>query len=292
LRKLIVNADDFGFNKEITDGIIECHRTGCVTSTTLMANMSAAQYAVSLSKQYVDLSVGVHLNLTLGPSILPQRDIPSLVDKDGKFHVYSVFRKKLLSGEISLCDIRKEFSAQIQKAIDFGLLPTHLDSHHNITVFPRVNKALLMVARQFDIRRQRTYKGFCKTDKWITRPKIISLRVFRQNVGRMGTILFYYYQDWYARRQGFKLPDAKWGLHSVLSDKKLIYDIESMNILLRNLPHGTTEFVAHPGLRQEDPYDKPDYRQRRWIEYSLLRLPEVRELCRQYHIELTNYRCL
>ena len=82
MRKLIVNADDFGFNKEITDGIIRCHQQGCVTSTTLMANMLAADYAADRSKTHTNLSVGVHLNLTSGMPLSNPQDISSLIDSN------------------------------------------------------------------------------------------------------------------------------------------------------------------------------------------------------------------
>ena len=35
---LIVNADDFGFTRDVNDGIVEAHRAGILTSTTLMAS--------------------------------------------------------------------------------------------------------------------------------------------------------------------------------------------------------------------------------------------------------------
>ena len=44
---LIVNADDFGMSRGITDGILLAHSAGFLTSTSLMANMPAAEYATS-----------------------------------------------------------------------------------------------------------------------------------------------------------------------------------------------------------------------------------------------------
>ena len=86
LRKLIVNADDFGFNQDVTDGILECHKNGCVTSTTLMTHMPAAEYAAERSKSYPELSVGIHFSINTGRPLSAPEKIPSLVDSQGNFN--------------------------------------------------------------------------------------------------------------------------------------------------------------------------------------------------------------
>jgi chitin disaccharide deacetylase len=45
--RLIVNADDCGMSRGITDAILLAHRYGILTSTSLMANMPAAEYAIA-----------------------------------------------------------------------------------------------------------------------------------------------------------------------------------------------------------------------------------------------------
>ena len=87
MRKLIVNADDFGFNHEVTDGILECHKNGCLTSATLMTNKPAAEYAAIESKKYPDLSVGIHftINGNGGRPVSDPEKISDLVNPDGSF---------------------------------------------------------------------------------------------------------------------------------------------------------------------------------------------------------------
>ena len=68
--KLIINADDFGLSKSITDGIIEWILNGYITSTTIMANMRYAEYAVKEAiKNNIDC-VGLHINLTVGKPLI------------------------------------------------------------------------------------------------------------------------------------------------------------------------------------------------------------------------------
>jgi predicted glycoside hydrolase/deacetylase ChbG (UPF0249 family) len=63
VKRLIVNADDFGFTRDVNAGIVECHRNGILTATTLMANGDAFKDAVRLAKENPTLDIGVHLVL-------------------------------------------------------------------------------------------------------------------------------------------------------------------------------------------------------------------------------------
>ena len=66
MRQLIVNADDFGLTEQVSRGIVDAHRKGIVTSTTLMANGGAFDAAVAMGRREYQLAIGVHLNLTQG----------------------------------------------------------------------------------------------------------------------------------------------------------------------------------------------------------------------------------
>ena len=68
-RRLIVNADDFGFTHDVNAGIVEARRRGILRSTTLMANGAAFDDAVRLARENPDLDVGCHLVLVGGRSL-------------------------------------------------------------------------------------------------------------------------------------------------------------------------------------------------------------------------------
>ena len=85
MKRLIINADDLGWTEGVNRGIVEAHRNGIVTSTTLLANGIAFDSAVRLARQENHLGVGVHLNLSDGAPILPRWEVPSLVGADGQF---------------------------------------------------------------------------------------------------------------------------------------------------------------------------------------------------------------
>jgi len=105
---LIVNADDFGMSRGITDGIILAHRYGFVTSTSLMVNMPAAEYAISRLAAAPRLSVGVHLNITAGRPILPAQKVATLVDASGGFYSAAAMSRKLWQGRAASAEIEAE----------------------------------------------------------------------------------------------------------------------------------------------------------------------------------------
>jgi len=85
VRRLIVNADDFGFTAGINRGIVESHTRGIVTSCTLMANGRAFDDAVRLAKSFPRLSVGCHVVLIDGEPVLDAKQLPSLTSSSAQF---------------------------------------------------------------------------------------------------------------------------------------------------------------------------------------------------------------
>lgn len=125
---LLVNADDFGFSRGVNHGIIDCHKYGIVNSTTIMMNAAATQHAIELSKNTPTLKVGIHLVLTWGKPLLS--DVPSLVDENGIFKKQSILIEN--PTEISLYELEREWSAQIDLLLASGVVPSHFDSHHHV----------------------------------------------------------------------------------------------------------------------------------------------------------------
>ncbi len=139
-RLLIVNADDFGFTADVNDGILETHRNGIVTATTLMAMGSAFEHAVRLARQNPSLDVGCHLVLTGGLSAIPpHRPLPDSP---------AALATSVLLGRI---EVEAELRAQIGKVRDAGLAPTHLDTHKHTHLLPQVAAAVGRLSRESGI---------------------------------------------------------------------------------------------------------------------------------------------
>lgn len=86
MKKLIVNADDFGLHPLINAGIIKGYREGFITSTSLMPSAPCWQEAVQLAQENPQLGIGVHLTLvgSVAP-VLPAGKVSSLLDEQGLF---------------------------------------------------------------------------------------------------------------------------------------------------------------------------------------------------------------
>jgi len=128
MTKVIINADDFGLSRGVNYGIIDAHLKGLVTSATMMMNAKATKHAISLAKDTPSLKVGVHLVLTWGRPLL--ENVPSLIDEAGNFKKQIFVYGNPVS--ISLDDLEREWTAQIEKCFDADLTPSHLDSHHHV----------------------------------------------------------------------------------------------------------------------------------------------------------------
>jgi len=131
LRYLIPNADDFGFTRDVNLGIIEAHRQGILTATTLMATGPAFENAVELARQNPELDIGVHLVLVDSEGFPPT--IPRLLFSLGGIKIYD------------------QLVLQVRKVLDAGLQPTHLDTHKHTHLLPQVFNAVTRIAREFNI---------------------------------------------------------------------------------------------------------------------------------------------
>ncbi len=135
MKRLFINADDFGFTRDVNAGIIQAHREGVLTSTTLMANGDAFDNAVRLARETPTLDVGCHLVLVQGCAVLDGRPLPETP-------MQLVFQK---------IDAYAELRAQIQKILAAGIRPTHLDSHKHTHLLPGVFRAVVRLACEFSI---------------------------------------------------------------------------------------------------------------------------------------------
>ena len=93
LKRLIINADDFGRHELINQAVEKGVTEGCLRSATLMPGGKAFESAVAVARRHEKLGVGIHFTLVNGYPILPPREIPSLVTAEGVFFDdYTVFR--------------------------------------------------------------------------------------------------------------------------------------------------------------------------------------------------------
>ncbi|MED4224644.1 chitin disaccharide deacetylase [Neobacillus cucumis] len=151
--QLIVNADDFGYSRGINFGIIDAHKRGILNSATMMMNMPGMRHAVELAKENPNLQVGIHLVLTCGRPILT--DVPSLVDDNGNFKRLSEVKE---GNEISIDDLEREWTAQLELLLENGIQPTHFDSHHHVHTIPAFLPVVQKIAKKYNLSARNYFK--------------------------------------------------------------------------------------------------------------------------------------
>lgn len=237
MKKLIINADDFGLHENINLGIIEGHTSGCITSTSIMPGAPAFEQAASLAADHPRLGVGIHLTLVGGRPVTKPESIKSLVNSEGMLcDSYPLFLKKVCLGDICFEDVQRELAAQVKKTLAAGIRITHLDSHQHMHIVPGIFKVVLNIAREFKIRAMR-----------IPAEPLLFSGGFKAGagriIGRSGLSMLSSLARVKARINGLAVPDSFYGMLAGGSmDERLLLNI------IDSLPDGITEVMLHPGL--------------------------------------------
>jgi predicted glycoside hydrolase/deacetylase ChbG (UPF0249 family) len=281
-KRLIVNADDFGLSRGITDGILRAHRDGIVTSTSLMVNQSASEYAIAQIPNAPKLSVGVHLNICEGKPVLPPAQVSSLVTNDGTFLPPELMIRKLWRCQIPSNEIEAEFRAQIRWMKDRGVKPTHADSHRHMHHYPGAILPFYWALVKEGIRCARGLRHRASPNKGVVGGPYSGSILRRMAVSAYAD----FFQYMVLRKVCF--PDSCIVLHPrYRGTLELLTD--GWTAVLENLPDGFYEAGCHPGLSELGFSENDEYRERREIELDTLTKPRLRSAVERNQIELIAY---
>jgi hopanoid biosynthesis associated protein HpnK len=244
VKRLIVNADDFGLTAGVTRGILDAHREGIVTSTTLMANGDAFDIAVAASRRAPSLGVGVHLNLSEGVPISRPFDVPTLVDDRGRLHLTpGGLLKRILTRRVNLVEVESELRGQISRVVQSGILPTHLDGHKHVHVLPGISDIVTDLAREFSVSSVRCPieepDGFLSTVGMVGSGRTALLKQYL--VGRGVSAFARRFRQKLAE-VGLNCPARFYGLSATG-----FLNTRWIRAILDRLEHGTSELMCHPG---------------------------------------------
>ncbi|MGI9072659.1 MAG: carbohydrate deacetylase [Bryobacteraceae bacterium] len=255
MKRLVINADDFGFTPEVNAGIIHSHRQGVLTATTLMADGDAFDDAVRLARETPTLDIGCHLVLIQGDSLVTGRPLP----ETARELVVALSRRHI--------DVYEELRAQVRKILSTGLQPTHLDSHKHTHALPNVFRVVVRIAHEFGIPYVRL-----PFDAMFPFARV-PLRLARRR-----------YCQW-TRGYNVSMTDhfAGFRLTGSLTEKTLAAAICSLR-------EGTTEFMCHPGfvgpaLLQA----RTRLKESRMRELEALTSPRIRQLIAAQGVRLKNF---
>ena len=165
--RVIINADDCGYNSHVNAHIKNAIEAGKLTSTTIMANMTDVPGALQLYEEYhKSVSFGVHLNLTEGEPLLKSKkllDYGYYVEQDGRIVFDAAraesFRYKLLPKEIKT-EIYNELSAQVRLLQEGGAVLSHIDSHHHIHTCFSLMDVIAQLSKDYNINKIRRIRNY------------------------------------------------------------------------------------------------------------------------------------
>lgn len=271
MRRLIVNADDFGWTAAITGGILDAHASGVLRSATWLAAAEAADDAVQRAPGTLD--VGLHLALTgVRPISDPAPFIP-LLDAEGRLPPrHPRVLRWLATAPGARAAVEREWRAQYARFLDrWGHPPSHADSHQHVALAPPLHGLFVRLAAEQGVRAVRApveVRALRDLGPGGARANVeaVVLSSIGARLGRR------------ARSAGLAVPDHFAGFrHSGRLDERTLLT------LVRRLRTGTTELMVHPGRADEI----PGYRRR--TERDALLSPAVRAALEREGVEVVTF---
>jgi len=159
VKEFIVHADDFGSSRAVTDSILDVFDNGLLTSSSIIANGRAFDYAIEEFRRRDNFRLAVHLNLVEGKPLLPLEEVSMLVDRDGLFHFsfLSLWLRYMTCSQkeqkVLRQQVKREIAAQVKKVKncfneDFQI---NIDSHQHLHMVPFVFDMLLDLRGEMNI---------------------------------------------------------------------------------------------------------------------------------------------
>ncbi|MCA1985456.1 MAG: ChbG/HpnK family deacetylase [Desulfovibrio sp.] len=265
LRRLVINADDFGHFHCVSNGIIDCVHAGAVTATGVMACGPAFAAMVPALKELPDLDTGVHLTLTYGAPLSPAlgRLYPHGFPGKGRL-VQDLLRRRL-----PVAAVEEEWTEQLQRCLEAGLRPLFLNGHEHVHLLPPLWRVTLALAARYGIplvREPGPGPGKARVLRWMHLPNRL-------------------------RRITPAHPSPAM-LGGGCSGRMTLAALEQA---LRRLPPGATaEWMCHPG--RDDPAELRDPRLRAFHDWDGERAalcdPALPALLARHGVQLVRFRDL
>jgi hopanoid biosynthesis associated protein HpnK len=278
-RALIVTADDFGASLAVNDAVERAHAQGILTAASLMIAGAAAADAIARARRLPSLKVGLHLVLTDGAPLLPPRDVPALVGRDGRFvepqgragvrYFFDPAARRQLAAEID---------AQFAAFAATGLALDHADAHKHMHLHPTVARLMIAIGRRYGLRALRLpYEPAAPlAHAGEAAASSLGARALRAWSGRLRRRI---------AEARLVTSDQLFGLAwtGAFTEQRLL-------ALLPALPPGITEIYAHPATEGGWPGSVASYRYA--DELAALASPQARARAAALGIRLTCFGAL
>lgn len=265
-KKLILNADDYGWDKDATAGILNLVANNKIQNVSVLANHCTVAELQNIQPYQSSVSIGLHVCLNAGAPVL-KTSSSSIQDESGAFYSSKELFVKALTGKVVYKDVYNEINAQYTLLNDAGIEVSHADSHQHLHQYPFLSSMITQALHQVGIKKIRNcmpysiydarriiVAGFCASTK--------------KNLRR------------------FSSPDV---LITDFTNKHFSYDSQVPELLqrLNTSSYQTIEWMCHPALA-----DREDSYLQRKNEYDFLMNCNWNDLLKGLSIRLSNYSLL
>jgi chitin disaccharide deacetylase len=273
MKRLIVNADDFGLSRSVTAGILEAHAARTVSSTSMMVRCAGWEDGVRAARATPALGVGLHFNLLVGA---PLTRSPSLTDRrTGRYRPLATLVLRSLAGQLDRDEIGAECEAQLVALLEAGIVVTHIDSHRHTHALPTIHHAVALVAAKRGLPLRRPVESV----RWL--PGDIPSQLHRAMIA----------SAWRLTSAG--VPLTRTTGHFVGVSLQGGRDFTTrFAAVLDALPAGTTELMVHPGHVDDALQAVDAYTWQREHELAALLSPPVVERMRRGDFALIGFGAL
>jgi predicted glycoside hydrolase/deacetylase ChbG (UPF0249 family) len=238
LKKLIINADDYGACPEVNLAIEQIAATGILGGVSVLANGECWLQAVDFLRDKPELSTGVHLNGVEGRPVSSAPEVKVLTGEGGLFLGIGALLKRwaLRPAAVSVA-IEVEWRAQIEKLMRAGLWLKHADSHQHLHAFPFAYSCAVRLCKEYGIPALRHPRETATRSSRRDGAQALrfSLAISRGMIRRTNLR----HNDYFL---GFMRAGA-YGITEIVAD-------------LHTIPNGLTEIALHPSIKDGVPYPK------------------------------------
>jgi predicted glycoside hydrolase/deacetylase ChbG (UPF0249 family) len=269
---LIVHADDAGMCHSVNMATVDALKNGTVTCGSIMVPCPWFPEIAAYCREHPEADLGLHLTLTAEwqhyrwAPLAPHPHVPGLLDKQG----FMWHEETQTAQHATAEEVEKELRAQIDRALQFGVKPTHLDSHMG-TVFTRPDyfTVYLKLAEEYNIP-----------------PLVVEYR--EELAAHLGPGMAEAFRAMVDLVKGKGFP----ALDRIIPDVGGTFETkkEHYERALRNLEPGVTEIIVHLGYADNELKAITNSARMRQLDYDVFTAPSTRKLIDELGIKLIGWK--
>lgn len=270
---IIVHADDVGMSHSVNLATTEALKHGMVTSASIMVPCPWFPEIAAYAREHPEVDFGLHLTLTSEwkyyrwRPVAPIDKVPGLLDAEG----YMWRSERDTAKNATPQEIETELRAQIERAMQFGIKPTHLDTHMG-TLYTRRDyfAVYTKLGQEYGI----PVMVMRPTPEAIAYGKMTGSPITEEVLQQV-------------EKDGFAMLDY---LVTGVNGKDFAERKKAYHELLRNLKPGVTMLIVHLGMDNDELKSVTGSWRQRHADFLSFTDPETKKLMAELGIRTTTWR--